>query len=390
MLIVDHERLTRTFFRRVNSPALFRRFFQAFGVWERMALDEKAGADRIHAAWCVLECPNRAAIEEGLCRINDISCEKGRFTLHFRAEDCGVDDYRDLSLPKLAMILYLEHRAVFDEAYDFFMLEKAENLHTLLGRHPVPCEPTPERLDQFKTELVKALRRDAHGPQLLVEVAPPHPEKWMALIPHETYVRPDHEFNGENEIETRERRPVFEMVLIYYPESGVLKLKAGRGKRKLEQVATLFATEVLGQRSDFFQVCQVVSFEPLHKPECFAREPGDRFERAVPTQIKYIKVAEPAFDRTIHCRDLGSGRASILLALAGDGVDLSEIEILSLSIWFKFPRSNRDTKTVELTIPNRVTLDETDRDRYIESVLARWGFINYAAKDRLARAGVAE
>lgn len=390
MLIVDHERLTRSFFRRVNSSALFRRFFQAFGVWERMALDEKAGADRIHEAWLDLECPNRRDIEEALCRINDIACEKGRFTLNIRADDCGIEHYRELTLQKLAMTLFLENRPVFEEAYEFFMLEKAENLHTLLGREPVPCAPTKARIERFKTELIKVLKRDAHGGQLRVEEGPPHPEKWMAMIPHETYVRPDHEFDEHNEITTRERRPIYEMVLIYYPETGVLKLKAGRGKKKLEHVAALFATEILGQGLAFFQVCQVVNFDPLLKDECFAREPGDQFQWAVPTQIKYIKLAEPDFDHTTHCRDARSGRASILLALASAGVDLSEIEIISLSICFKFPRNSRDTKTVELTIPNRVTLDETDKDRQIEGVLARWGFIDYAAKNRLARAGVAE
>jgi hypothetical protein len=390
MLIVDHERLTRTFFRRVNSTELFRLFFEEFEAWETMGLDKKATSDDIHAAWEELSSPNRREIDEALSRINDIAREKGRFTLHLRAETCGVEDFGDLTLQKLAMILFLDHRAVFDEAYDFYVLEKTDNLHTLLGRQAVACKPSDARLAKFKTELSKALRREAHGPQLLIEVAPPHPEKWMAAIPHQTFVKPDHEFNERNEIVTRDRRPVYEMVLIYYPKTGLLKLKAGRGRKKIEHAAAVFATEVLGQDADFFQICEVVNFEPLLAPHfAFPTEPGDHFEWARPTQIRFSKHAHAGVDYHVHCKDLYDGVPGVLATLAADGIDLSEIDIQGLSICFKFPRNKRDTRTVELGRPNRVSLDETERDRYIESVLARWGLIDHAAKDRLARAGLA-
>ncbi len=42
MPIADHERLTSTFFRGVNSPLLFRRFFDGFRVWSAMGLAENA------------------------------------------------------------------------------------------------------------------------------------------------------------------------------------------------------------------------------------------------------------------------------------------------------------------------------------------------------------
>jgi hypothetical protein len=80
MLIVDHERLTRTFFRRVNSTELFRLFFEEFEAWETMGLDKKATSDDIHAAWEELSSPNRREIDEALSRINDIAREKGRST----------------------------------------------------------------------------------------------------------------------------------------------------------------------------------------------------------------------------------------------------------------------------------------------------------------------
>ncbi len=390
MLIVDHERLTRQFFRRVNSFELFRLFFEEFGVWETMGLDANATADAIYAAWDKLQCPNRNTIKEALCRINDIAHEKGRFTLQLRAQNCGVEDYEDLTLQKLAMTLYLDHRDVFNEAYDFYVLEKTENLHILLGRNPVACAPTEPQIDAFKKKLITTLRPEGEGPKLRVEVEARHADKWMASIPHQTFVKPDHEFDDRSEIVTRDRRPIYEMILIYYPATGLLKLKVGRGRQKAIRVASVFATEILGQDADCFQICEVVSFEPLQDPRfSFQREPGDHFEWARPMLIRYTKSSADGVDYQVHCKDLVNGVAGVLARLQADGVSLTEIDIQALNICFKFPKNKRDTRMVELGRPGRISLDETDRDRYIESVLTRWGFINHAAKKQLVRAGVA-
>lgn len=389
MLIVDHERLTRQFFRRVNSTELFRLFFEEFGVWETMGLDEHATSEDIYAAWDQLDYPNRNEIKEALCRINDIAHEKGRFTLQLRAQNCGVEDYEDLTLQKLAMTLYLDHRDAFNEAYDFYVLEKTDNLHILLGRNPVACNPSEPQIEAFRQKLITTLRPEGEGPKLRVEVEARHADKWMASIPHQTFVKPDHEFDDRSEIVTRDRRPVYEMILIYYPATGLLKLKVGRGRQKAIRVASVFATEILGQDADFFQICEVVSFEPLQDPRfSFQREPGDHFEWARPTLIRYKKPSALGVDYQVHCKDLLSGAAGVVATLAADGIGLSEIEIQALSICFKFPKNKRDTRMVELGRPDRISLDETDRDRYIESVLTRWGLINHAAKKQLARVGV--
>ncbi len=389
MLIVDHERLTRQFFRRVNSAELFYLFFEEFGVWETMGLDTNATTDSIYEAWDQLDCRNRTEIKEALCRINDIAHEKGRYTLQLRAQNCSVEDYEDLTLQKLAMTLYLDHRDAFNEAYDFYVLEKTDNLHILLGKNPVACNPSEPQIEAFRQKLITTLRPEGDGPRMRVEVEARHADKWMASIPHQTFVKPDHEFDDRSEIVTRDRRPVYEMILIYYPATGLLKLKVGRGRQKPTRVASVFATEILGQDADFFQICEVVSFEPLLDSRfSFQREPGDQFEWARPTLIRYTKSSADGVDYQVHCKDLVNGAADVLTRLRADGVSLTEVDIHAMNICFKFPKNKRDTRMVELGRPGRSSLDETDRDRYIESVLTRWGLINHAAKQQLARAGV--
>ncbi len=328
-----------------------------------------------------LDCPSRDEIEEDLCRINDIAREKGRFALQERAKVLDVEDYENLSLPKLAMTLHLDHRVQFDLAYEFHSMEKADNLHTLLGAPDVACEPTTEDLDRFKARLRGVFQHEAQGSRLLIEVASPHPEKWMVAIPHQTYVKPDYEFDEEEAIVTRDRRPIYEMVLIYYPTKGVLKVRVGRGRRLVEDVAAAFAVEILHRPPDHFRITDVVNFEPIIEPFfSFAPQPGDHFISAYPTQIRYRRWADPSVEFTIQCSDVRRDSFDILAVLKAHGVDPYEIEIRSMRIRLQFSHRRSDVRSVDLSAPNRVGLDETERDRYIERVLVRWGIVNHAAR----------
>lgn len=401
MAITDHERLTRHFFRRVNSVELFKRFFEHFGVWDAMKLTAEARNDEVHAAWESLYNPDpadaddgeaisddrREEIREALCRVNDIGRDKARYILYERAGVCGVPNYGDLTVQKLAMVLYLDHRTSFDQAYDFYMIEKTDNLHTLLGDDAAECKPAAWEVDAFKEALRKALKKEKVGPKLKVEIEDRHPDKWMATIPHQHYVKPDHEFGDDGEIVTRDRRPVYEMVLIYYSKSGLLKLKAGRGKKKVERVAAAFAEHILGEDSSFFEACEIVKFGPLKDPTfSFATRPGDHFISATPVQIRYRKKADRGTEYLVHLKEQRDGHPGVLHTVANNGSKLSEIDILSVSICFKFSKKKRDRRTVELTWPTRVPLDETDRDRHLEDVLVRWKLVDHDAKKRLEAA----
>jgi len=391
MPIPDHQRLTRTFFRAVNSAPLFQRFFEGFGVWTSMALDGDSEARQIHEAWEALRCPNRAEIEEALARVNDISREKARFALTERAKKIGVDGSDSMPLERLALTMFLDYRKAFDLTYEFHEIEKAENLHTMIGRLPVPCAPTEPQIEKFKSALVRALSGEGNGPRMLVEVASPHPEKWMAAIPHETFVSPDFRFaeQNSNEIVAQDRRPLYEMILIYYPAKGVLKLRAGRGLSKVVQVAAHFATEILGEDAGFFRAHDVVSFSPLVAPGFdFPRGPKDHFRSVRTTMIRFRKHSSESFEQTLQWKEYSEDGEDVLDQLDAERVSLAEIDVLSLKLRFQFPDGDRDTRTVELGTPNRYSLDETERDRYLERVLAGWGFLNLEAKEPRDSAGL--
>lgn len=383
-MLADHKRLTAGFFRSLNSAELSKEFFDHYKAWAALGLKDKPKNDDIWDAWMMLEHPKRDEMAEALACMNDISKEDGRDYLYALAEEVKLEGFQDLTLAKLAMRLWLRHRKKFQQLHDCFVLEKADNLVVLLGRTKTERPRDGTNLEGFKNKLRGILRKGCEGPRLLVEVGP-HPEgKWVMVVPHEHFVKPDHVFKSESEISTKDRRPVYELVIIYHYDRGMLKLKVGgrAGHRKAEAVADAFAADVLGKRAGHFQVVDIVGFDPLFRPGFdFPRRPNDEFEWARPVEIRFKRLADQTFTHVIHCNNTMGGKQDVLGQLKDMGLTPKEVVVESLAIQFQFPGGGRKKRrTVVLRPPNRYTLDETVRDRHLEEVLIRWGFINVNAK----------
>lgn len=384
-MLTDHKRLTAGFFRSVNSAALFKEFFEKYNAWQKLGLKENPKNDDIYDAWVMLDHPKREEMAEALCCMNDICREEGREYLYPLAQAVKLPQHEDLTLPKMAMLLWLRHKKKFQLIHDCFTLEKADNLKVLIGRTKTAAPPDNINLSGFKDKLRRILRKDGEGPRLLTEVGP-HPEKkWVLVVPHEHFAKPDHVFKSENEIGTKDRRPVHELVVIYHYDKGLLKIKvSGRGNRKAEAVATAFATEVLRKHSGHFQVVEIISFDPILQPGGFKfpKRPTDSFDWASPVELRFKRVSDPTFTHWIKCNNTMSGQQDVLTQLKEMGLTPKEIRIESLAIQFQFPGgTKKKRRTVVLSAPNRYTLDETAKDRYLEDVLQRWGFINLDAKE---------
>lgn len=388
MTLVDHEPLTRGFFRGVNSTPLCRRFFDSFGVWEGMGLNDESRPDQIYAAWSKLDRGTHPELDQAIRRVNDLGREKARWAMIYRARDLGVADWDALTPQKLSITLFIEHRSAFEEIYSHYTIEKTERLDILIGRFPVRCEPSTEVLDRFKKELAGVLKRSAHGDRLQIDPGAPHPKKWMVAVPHETQPRTHLEFDENDEITQKDSRPIYEMVLIYYHGNGVLKVKAGRGKRKSHDVAACFATHVLGQDPLHFRHCDVVDFNALRDPDfSFTPAPEDHFKWVRPTRVKFRKRATAEASWDVQYKDDAAGGMSVLEYLATQGIALREIDVESMTLRFMFKRSDRDFRDVTLTAPDDCTLDDTPVDRFVERTLVRWRLLDPHAKERLSRVG---
>ncbi len=383
-MIPDHKRLTAAFFRGVNSPDLFKRFFDKYKAWDLLKLKDTPKNEAIFSAWIDLIHTSKKEMEEHLLSMNDISGDDGRDYLVDVAEAVNLD-YRPLTTHKLALTLFLDHFVQFKTAYDRYIVEKVENLKIFIGRENVPCDPTPTRLTRFKEKLRSAFHHLDSGPKLKVESVSNKDNKWVFVIPHETFPKPDPVFQNGETIGTQIRRPVYELVIVYYADQAVLKIRVGRGKKKAEVVASIFAEEILEKRADHFQVANIVNLAPLFKPGFdFPKRNDDQFEYACLVELKFSPKGNRAFRQMMHCSDTNNGKQNVLDQLHEQGLSLQNIDVHEIGILFQYPGGKKKRRTVYLKPPNKCTLDETPRDRYLETVLIRWGLIDVEARNRIA------
>jgi len=378
-MLANHKPLRAGFFRSIGSTELLQQFFDKYGAWEALKLKAKPKTDEIWEAWETLTHPQKARMGEALSQINDIGRDEGHELLLHVAEEAKVPNFRDLTPQKLAMIMRLNYKTHFAHAYDYFNLEQVENLKEFIGKEPVPCNPSPEDKERFKAKLRVDLAKASHGEGLRIDEGPHLNGKWVLVIPHEQHAKPDYEFAKDKpgEIRTRDRRPLYDMVLIYCPADGCLKIKSGKGQGKAEICAATFATEILHRSANHFSNNETITFSPLQLEGFdFPKQPGDEFETAAPTFIEFQKLSGGCW-YTVRCTRTRNGRDSALTELASMGIPVNSIKIKRLWVEFRFPGDGRKNKsTAKLSLPNKTNLTETARDNHINDILKRWGFKN--------------
>jgi len=363
----------------MDSIELFKQFFEKYTAWDDLHLKAKPKNDDLWEAWANLQHPQKARMAEVLSQINDIGREEGHELLLHMAEEAKASDFRDLTPQKLAMTLRLNHKSFFMKAYDYYNLEQVENLKEFMGKGPAPCNPSPEDKERFKAKLRDALKKSSHGEGLRIDEGPHLNGKWVLVIPHEQYAKPDYEFAKDKpgEIRTRDRRPLYDMVLIYCPADGCLKIKSGKGEEKAEICASLFATEILHKDMNHFNNKDTIRFDPLRLEGFdFPKSPGDGFETAVPTLIEFQKLSGGCW-HTVRCTRTRRGRESALTELASLSIPMNSIKVKRLWIEFRFAGDGRRGRlTARLSLPNKTNLTEAARDSHVNDVLKRWGFKN--------------
>jgi hypothetical protein len=265
-------------------------------------------------------------------------------------------------------MLYLKEKYHFLQAYEMFVIEKSERLKIFKGDGIPPFDPDNVPLDEFKKELKKLLHSGAKGRRMRFEkFNREDKEKWILVIPHEYYMKTDQEFDESENIVFRNRRPVIEMVVVYYYNKGILKLKAGRGNRPVK-VSALFARHILGiDDEEYFTRNSVINFNPLKdKSFCFPIDPHDGIFDVKLVSATYCETSDPA--TTILAKNSNTGLLDRIRKYEPE-----EIEITAASIRFQFTPSKKKAKTAELAVPNFTNLaqlqvlPEEDIRKLIES-----------------------
>lgn len=193
-------------------------------------------------------------------RVNDIALD-GAAILSRACRKYGLE-MNGLAPEGMAMSLFLDHRDAFDFAWSRYLLYGSASR---LSVHPMPLGPiriTTVQVSLLEEGVKAYFANQAKGEQCIVRQFEDDGQT-VILIKHGTYVHTIPFWKGD-EVRVTSLRPALEDVLVYEPDAGVLRVKAGLSKDR-EEYLRLFALCVGGDErlADAAVQGEVFSLEPI-------------------------------------------------------------------------------------------------------------------------------
>lgn len=186
-----------------------------------------------------------AIVREDLQRVNDVA-QYGMGILVRACEKYHVEFAPNATPETIAMSLFLDHRDAFDFAWSRFLLYGSS---ANLSVHPMGLGHLRIGADQlalFRGAIQRWFAEQSKGEQCIVREFEDAGET-VILIQHGTYVRTI-PFWKEDEVGLTSYRPALEDVIVYEPDTSLVRIRAGLPKDRREYLR-LFALFIAGDEA---------------------------------------------------------------------------------------------------------------------------------------------
>jgi len=237
-----HRGLNLTKFLAAVEQTLLEDYFSS--RIEEEQLPERICMNEQHVQQFLEDPTNTAAaglIIEEFQRVNDLG-KGGASTLHRIAKRNGITQNPGETPTTLAMRMFLEHSAQFEEAYTLYAWDNCGSPMSMYSLPSKGFQLTPQRLERFSGEITQWFEGLGKGNQAEVKFYEQEGDT-VILVTHGSYVRVLAQWEG-NEVKVHAYRPATEDILRYSPAKEVLWIKAPLEKDRKKYVET-FAGEVL-------------------------------------------------------------------------------------------------------------------------------------------------
>jgi hypothetical protein len=201
-----------------------------------------------------------AIVREDLQRVNDVA-QDGMGTLVRACEKYDVQFAPNATPETIAMSLFLDHRDAFDFAWSRYLLYGSP---ANLSVHPVGLGHLRIGADQlalFRAAIQRWFAEQSKGEQCIVREFQDAGET-VILIQHGTYVRTI-PFWKDDEVSMASLRPALEDVIVYEPDTSLVRIRAGLPKDR-RQYLRLFAACIAGDEA-LADAAETFTLTPLQK-----------------------------------------------------------------------------------------------------------------------------
>jgi len=380
----------RTFLRHTPNHML-KEYFSRKDLLKDIDFDTlgETEIDPVFEAMDKLSGKQRDNIEAEFRRINEMAYEDGVLVLieEARSPVHNVDLLPTLEPMKnhyeKAFWVFLNYPMIFEVACDLAYMDRLgswSNRKVGAGLVPATEEKDKRNLADSVSEFYKKQGRGhrCHVDNYLRQ----QPERHCYFVYPEDYATTELGFDDENKFCHRLRKPAFEVIFVYPPESGILEVSAKGGKKVVEPLQEILCKTIL--RLDGLPNLEKRHFDLSKlkdKNFQFVPDPQDGIEKVT---IKLLRLDLPGLGNrriTLEASSSDGGQpihSLIEKALNKANLSLDKLTVTKAKLHFKFaPKDGKKGKTLmfEISVPDRCTLKDDPLDQVAKKYIEQWGFI---------------
>ena len=327
-------------------------------------------------------------IEAEFRKINEIACEKGiqlliEEAIFFHNLDfSGTFDPMESPYEK-AMWVFLNHPKVFQVATCWDYMDRVggwKRRYVGEGLKPAIEEKDIENLAQALSKFYKKQGRGRHCKVYNYKRGQPERECYFAYP--EDYATADIEYDEKGQYLHRPRRPAFELIFVYKPDTGDLEVYAKGKADEINKLQETFCQTILNldklpdKKEGRFDLSKLKD-----KDFSFRREPQDGIEKVTVKMLRLDLLGSGNRRITFEASSSNEEQPVYVLiekALNKSNIPLDKVVISRVKLEIKF--SGKDGKkgktlTFEISAPDRWTLRDDSIDQIAKKYVQQWGFM---------------
>lgn len=325
-------------------------------------------------------------VEEEFRQINDLACEAGTRCLLEEGESVFhklelAERFGEMSDHyEAAFWMYVNHPEVFDIAESLWKMDCVGSWRAATVFSGMDPKIEPEDLDRLGDEIAEFYKKQGRGKHCHVDnYLRQDPERHCYFAYPEDYATTDLEYR-EGKLESVPRKPAFEVIFVYKPESGRLETNAKGKQDDVKKLQEAFCKTILDLKEMPEEQGTVYDLVPLKdKNFRFVTDPKDNIEKVA---IKMLQLRLKGVEKqriTYEAYSTLTEQPVYALmdkALDEENVPLDELDVTKAKIQVVFaPVDGRRGKTVsfELGWPNRCTLKDDPLHQVVKRYLREWG-----------------
>ncbi len=321
--------------------------------------------------------PVNSQLIDDLIQIYELCTEDGMSAM-IRA--CSISNQNALAQGKdncqLALEMVLNHPELLKTSKTLIRVDNLSNWRLFKAKAPTEVLPTLQHCkNQMQQRMIACAEKYHYGSHFNIDVVKDKDRLVLDLRYPGHLVKRDC-FGPEGGLESRSERKVLEASLVYWPETGILKIRTSNRSNQLrEEIKAIFAETFLINPDALINDLKVriINLEELKLRRTLEME---TFNGIASAKIKHVCfLPSPTSKNPVSIQCL---TADFWQWLVNHNFDPHQVELLTVDIQFYFDKATGRQRTVKLNGPANgiIMIDNDHRASLITHCLKELGVIN--------------